>query len=118
VATRKALRLDSKLLEHVSTATNTTEEAMHCRVTSIPRQHIQKHFLSHSNEPPKQCNSEERNNSTVEGCDPHAVRPEPTSGRELTNRTQNMTEDKRQTGVRSEVFSLCGVIIVYSYEVL
>jgi hypothetical protein len=30
VATRKAPLLDGELLEQVSTATNTTEEAMHC----------------------------------------------------------------------------------------
>jgi hypothetical protein len=30
VATRKAPALDGKLLEHVSIATNRTEEAMHC----------------------------------------------------------------------------------------
>jgi hypothetical protein len=29
-ATRKAPLLDGELLEHVSTATNTTEEAMYC----------------------------------------------------------------------------------------
>jgi hypothetical protein len=58
------------------------------RVTSIPRQHIQKRFRSHGNEPPKHSNSEERDNSTVEGGDLHTVRPEPTSGKELTNRRQ------------------------------
>jgi hypothetical protein len=30
VATRNAQLLDGEMLEHVSTATNTTEEAMHC----------------------------------------------------------------------------------------
>jgi hypothetical protein len=33
-------------------------------------------------------------NSAVEGGDLHMVRPEPTSGREMTNRTQNTTEDR------------------------
>jgi hypothetical protein len=44
-------------------------------------------------------------NSTVEGGFLHTVRPEPTSGREVTNRRQNMTRDRRQTEVRSEVFT-------------
>jgi hypothetical protein len=64
---------------------------MHC---------IQKRFRSHGNEPPKQSNSEDRDNSTVEGGDLHTVRPEPTSGRELTNIRQNATEDRTQTEVR------------------
>jgi hypothetical protein len=58
---------------------------------------MQKRFRSHNN-------SEERDNSTVEGGDLHTVRPEPTSGRELTNR--------RRTEVRSEVFILCGAVTV------
>jgi hypothetical protein len=33
-------------------------------------------------------------NSTVEGGDLHTFRIEPTSGREITNRTQNTTEDR------------------------
>jgi hypothetical protein len=37
------------------------------------------------NEPPKHSSSEEPDNSTVEGCALHTVRPEPTSGRELTS---------------------------------
>jgi hypothetical protein len=58
VATGKASLLDGELLEHVSTATNTTEEAMHCIQghVSIPRQCIQKRFRSHGNEPPKNSN--------------------------------------------------------------
>jgi hypothetical protein len=66
----------------------------------------------HDNEPPKNSNSEERDNFAVEWGDLHTVRPEATSGREMTNRRQNTTE------VRSEAFSLCGVIIVRSYETL
>jgi hypothetical protein len=49
-------------------------------------------FRSHGKEPPKHSNSEERDNSTVEGGDIHTVRTEPTSGRELTNRRQNTRE--------------------------
>jgi hypothetical protein len=56
------------------------------RVTSIPKQRIEKRFCSHDNEPPRHSNSEERDNSTVEGGDLHTVRPEPTSGREVANR--------------------------------
>jgi hypothetical protein len=67
-------------------------------------------FRSHGNEPPKQSNSEEHYNSTFEGGDLHTVRPEPTSGRGLTNRRQNMTEDRRgeytEDGVRSQKLSL------------
>jgi hypothetical protein len=74
------------------------------RVTSIPRQHIQKHSRSHGNEPPKHSNSKECDNSTVEGGDLHTVRPKPTSGRELTNR--------RQKTNRSQVFILCDVVKV------
>jgi hypothetical protein len=73
------------------------------RVTSIPRQRIQKRFRSHGNEPPKHSNSEERGNSTVEGGDLQTVRPEPTSGTELTNRRQNRTEDRSHK--KSEVKS-------------
>jgi hypothetical protein len=40
-------------------------------------------------------NSEEGGNSTVEGGDLHMVRPEPTSGTELSN-GQNTTEDRSQ----------------------
>jgi hypothetical protein len=86
------------------------------RTTSIPRQLIQKRFRSHGNEPPKHSKGYESDNSTVEGGDLHAVRPEPTSGRELTNRRQNTTEHRRQTEFRREVFS--GAITVRSYEAL
>jgi hypothetical protein len=44
------------------------------RVTSLPRQRIQKRFRSHGNEPPKHSNREERCNSTVEGGDVYTVR--------------------------------------------
>jgi hypothetical protein len=47
----------------------------------------------------KHSNGEERDSSTVEG-DLHTVRPEPTSGRELTNRRHNAIEDRRQTEAR------------------
>jgi hypothetical protein len=70
---------------------------------------MQKRFRSHGNEPPKHSNREECDNSTVEG-DLHTFRPERTSGRELTNRRENTTEDRRQTEVRIEVFVLCGVV--------
>jgi hypothetical protein len=80
------------------------KQCIEYRVTSIPRQRIQKRFRSHCKEPPEQSNSEQRDNSTVEGDDLHTVRPEPTSRRELTNR--------RQTEVRSEVFILHGVVTV------
>jgi hypothetical protein len=69
------------------------EQCIACRVTLIPGQRIQKHFRSHGNEPPKHRKSEERDNSIVEGGDLHTVRPEPTVGRELTNRRQ--TEVRR-----------------------
>jgi hypothetical protein len=45
--------------------------------------------------------SEERDNSTVEGGDLHTVRLEPTSGRILTNRRQNTTEDKQKSEAKS-----------------
>jgi hypothetical protein len=35
-ATRKAPLLDGELLEHVSIATNTTDEAMHCLQSEFP----------------------------------------------------------------------------------
>jgi hypothetical protein len=60
-------------------------------------------FRSHGNEPPKQSNSEERDNSTVGEGDLHAFRPEPTSARELTNRRQNMTEDRRGENTKDGV---------------
>jgi hypothetical protein len=100
MATRKAPLLNGELLEHVSTATNTTEEAMQCIVTFVPRQRIQKRFRSRGNEPPEHSNKEERDNSIVEAGDLHMVRPEPTSGRELANRKQNTTEDRRKTEAR------------------
>jgi hypothetical protein len=50
MATWKAPLLDGELLEHVSTATNMTEEGMHC---------TQKCFHSHGKEPPKHSNSKE-----------------------------------------------------------
>jgi hypothetical protein len=51
-------------------------------------------------------NSKERDNSTVEGGDLHTVRPEPTSGSELTNRLveyriRQKTEDKQKSEVKS-----------------
>jgi hypothetical protein len=67
----------------------TEEQCTAYRVTLIPRQCIQKRFRSHGNAPPKHSISEERDNFTVEGGDLHTVRPEPTSGTELTNRRQN-----------------------------
>jgi hypothetical protein len=106
VATWKAPLLDSEVLDHVSTATNTIDVAVRCIQSHvIPRQRIQKRLPSHGNEPPKHSNGKERENSTVEGGDLHTVLPEPTSGRELTNIRQ--TEE-----VRSEVFILCGVVTV------
>jgi hypothetical protein len=63
---------------------------------SIPRQRMQKRFRSHGNEPSKHSNSVERDNSTIEGEDLRTVRPEPTPGRGLTNRRQNMTGDRRR----------------------
>jgi hypothetical protein len=77
------------------------------RATSIPRERIQKRFRSHGNEPPKHSNSEERDNFTVEGGHLRTVRLEPTSGREYERR-----QPKKSEQVRSEVFSLCGVVIV------
>jgi hypothetical protein len=44
------------------------------RVTSIPRQRVQKRFRSHSSEPRKHSKSEERYNSTVEGGDFYTAR--------------------------------------------
>jgi hypothetical protein len=61
------------------------------RVTSIPRQSMQKRFRSHGSEPLEHSNSEERDNCTGEGGDLHAVRPKPTSGRELANRIRQKT---------------------------
>jgi hypothetical protein len=92
VATLKAPLLDGELLEHVSTEMNTTEEAMQC---------MQKRFRSHGNEPPK------RDSCTVEGGDLHTVRPEPTSGRELTNRRH---ETNRTQNKKSEVKPLVYVV--------
>jgi hypothetical protein len=43
----------------------------------------------------QQSNSEEHDNSTVEGGDLHAVQPETISGRELTNRRPTMIEQRR-----------------------
>jgi hypothetical protein len=80
------------------------------RVTSIPRQRIQKRFRSHGNEPPTHNNSEECDNSTAEGGDPHTVRPEPTSEREMTNRRQKRTEHRRRSW-GSEVKSLVYVVL-------
>jgi mRNA-degrading endonuclease toxin of MazEF toxin-antitoxin module len=83
---------------------------MQCnQVTSIPRQRIQKHLRSHGNEPPEHNNSEERDNSIVEAGDLHTVRPQPTSGRELANRKQNITEDR--TSQKWSLY-LCGVVTV------
>jgi hypothetical protein len=112
MAARKAPLLDGELLEHVSTATNTTEEAMHCIQSHVmPRRSIQKRSRSHGIEHPKHSNSEERDNSTLEGDDLHTDRPEPTSGRELTNRRQNRAEHRRQTSQKtSEVKSLFFVV--------
>jgi hypothetical protein len=76
----------------------------------------------HDNEPPKHSNSEVCDNSTAEEGDLCMVRQKPTSGWELTNGIRQNTESDRtkktQSEVASEVFSLCGVIIVHSYEVL
>jgi hypothetical protein len=103
MAIQKVPLLGSELLEHVAMAVNMTEEVMHCIQSYIDsRQCIQKLFHSHGNEPSKHSNSEECDNSTVEGGDLHTVRPEPTLGREFTNR--------RQTKIRSEVFILCDVL--------
>jgi hypothetical protein len=87
VATRKVPLLDGEMLKHFSTAMNTTEEAFR--------------FRSHGNEPPTHSNREERDNSTVEGGDLHTVRPDPTSGTELTNRRQNTIEDRQKSEVKS-----------------
>jgi hypothetical protein len=65
----------------------------------------------------KYSNSQKRDNSTVEGVDLHMVRPKFTTRRELTDRRQNTTEHRRRSR-KTEVFSLFGVIIVRSYEVL
>jgi hypothetical protein len=74
---------------------------------------MQKRSRSHGNRHPKHSNREERDNSTVEGGDLRTVRPEPTSGRELTNRRRNTTEDKQKSEeVRREIFILCGVVTV------
>jgi hypothetical protein len=62
---------------------------------------------AHDNEPPKHSNSEERDNSTVEG-DLHSVSPEPTAG--ITNRRQKTNTTQKSEEVRSEVFILCGVV--------
>jgi hypothetical protein len=94
------------------------------RVTSISEQRIQTRFRSRGNEPPKHSNSEERDNSIAEGGVLHTVRPEPTSGKELTNRGQNTTEHRRcqkKSEVRSEalvyvVLSLFVVTKCYSYS--
>jgi hypothetical protein len=73
----------------------------------------------------KDSNGLQLENSTVEGGDLHTGRPEPTSGRELTNRRQNTTEDKQKSeDVRSEIFmwrsysNLQKVIMACSYEAL
>jgi hypothetical protein len=71
------------------------------RITPIPKQRIQKRFRSCGNEPPNHSNSEESDNSTVEGGDLHTVRPDPTSGRKMANRRQNTTEDKQKSEVKS-----------------
>jgi hypothetical protein len=71
---------------------------------TFPQQRIQKHFRSHGNEPPKHSNSEERDNSIVEGGDLHMFRPKPTSGKELTNGRQNLTEDKEKSEVKSLLY--------------
>jgi hypothetical protein len=71
------------------------------RVTSIHRQLMQTRFRSHGNEPPKHSNSKERGNSIVEGGDLHTVRPEPTSGRELTNRRQMHTDIHASNEIRT-----------------
>jgi hypothetical protein len=81
------------------------EQCITYRVTSIPRQRIRKRFRSHGNEHPKQSNSDERDNFTVEGVDLHTVRPETNSGRELIIRRQNTTEeDKRKSEMKSSVY--------------
>jgi hypothetical protein len=69
--------------------------------------------------------TEERENSTAEGSDLHTVRPEPTSGKELTNRLvghiirqedriRQKAYDKHNKSeeVSTEVFILCGVVTV------
>jgi hypothetical protein len=65
----------------------------------------------------KDSNGYEHEISTAEGGDLHMVQPEPTSGRELTNRTQNMIEDRIRPETEDkqkseEVFGLCGVVTV------
>jgi hypothetical protein len=54
----------------------------------------------------KHSNSQERENSTAEGGDLHTVWPEPTSGRELTNRLveyriRQKMEDKQKSEGKS-----------------
>jgi hypothetical protein len=78
------------------------------RVTSIPRQRIQKRFRSHGNEPPKHSNSEERDNSTAEGGDLHTVRPEPTSGR-VTHRRRNKRVTRVEAGSNTSTVTLRAV---------
>jgi hypothetical protein len=71
-----------RLSNHVSTAKNTTKEALQCIQSQVDsQQRIQKRFHSHDNEPPKHSNSEEHDNSIVEGGDLHMVQPGPTPGR-------------------------------------
>jgi hypothetical protein len=76
----------------------------------------------HDNEPPKHSNSEEHNNSTVEGGDLHTVWQKPTSRRELTNRRQTTTEYRRwnqKSEVKSLVYVVSSLFVVtkrYSYS--
>jgi hypothetical protein len=53
---------------------------------SSHRQRIQKQAVT----------SERRKKRTLQGGDLHTVRPEPTSGRELTKRRQNTSEEYRR----------------------
>jgi hypothetical protein len=86
--------------------------ALHTRSRRFLGKEIQRRFRSHGDR--KQSNSEERYNSTDEGGDLHTVRPEPASGRELTNRIWQYNRREPEVRRRSQKWGLlfCGVVTV------
>jgi hypothetical protein len=113
MATPKAPLLDGEMLEHVSTATDMAEEAMHCiqsRVSCVPV-----HTAAN-------LQSTVTVNNAITLCwrrwSPYSYSRSNPRERIDQKKTEYNRTQKTKMEVRSEVFSLCGITMVHSYEVL